>query len=161
MAGLVNLLVILAVVALVVRRQLRPQPIDTERRYWLLPLVLAAVALRDPRIVDPAHTAAAVALLVAGLLVVVAMGSVWGWTVRIRPGADGRLWVRGTRATVAAWAGLLAVRAGLYGLGAALHVQQSTDALLLTLGALLLVRGAVVNWRVRTLAPAAGAPLAG
>ncbi|MFC8449980.1 DUF1453 domain-containing protein [Kitasatospora sp. NPDC057223] len=160
MAGLANLLVILAVAALVVGRQLRPQLLDTERRYWLLPLVLAVVALRDPRLVDPAHTTGAVALLAASLLVVAAMGTVWGWTVRLWHGADGRLRMQGTRATVAAWIGLLAVRAGLFGLGAALHVHQGTNALLLSLGALLLVRGAVVNWRARTLAPAGG-PFAG
>lgn len=47
MTGLVNILVILAVLALVVRRQFQVRKVDTERRLWLLPLILGALALRD------------------------------------------------------------------------------------------------------------------
>ncbi len=151
MTGLVNILVILAVVALVVRRQFQTRKFDTERRFWLLPLILGALALRDPHLIDPNHKATAVALLIASVLLVLAMGSVWGWTVRLWRDGEGTLWAKGTAATVAAWAGLLVLRAGLYGLGAALHVHQSSNGLLLTFGVLLLVRGVVVNWRARSL----------
>ncbi|MEV0532188.1 DUF1453 domain-containing protein [Kitasatospora sp. NPDC050463] len=151
MTGLVNILVIIAVVALVLRRQLRPQRLDTERRFWVLPLILAVLALRDPGLVDGAHRALSIGLTATSLLVVLAMGCVWGWTVRIWRGADGALWTRGTRATAAAWAGMIAVRIGLYGLGAALHVRQSGSGLMLGLAALLVVRTAVVNWRARSL----------
>ncbi|MEV7782630.1 DUF1453 domain-containing protein [Kitasatospora sp. NPDC088351] len=151
MTGLVNVLVIIAVIALVARRQLRAQRLDTERRFWLLPVILAVLALRDPRLVDQAHPGLSVALLAASLLAVLAMGCVWGWTVRLWHGKDGAVWAQGTRATVAAWAGLIAIRLGLYGLGAALHVHQGANALLLGLAVLLLVRAGVVNWRARTL----------
>ncbi|WP_035797628.1 CcdC protein domain-containing protein [Kitasatospora mediocidica] len=156
MSGLVNIVVIVAVVALVVGRQLRAQKFDTERRFWVLPVVLGVLALRDPHLIDPHHKVDAVALLVASVVLVLAMGVVWGWTVRLWREADGSLWVKGSAATLAAWVGMIALRFGLYGIGSALHVHQSTNALLLTFGVLLLVRGAVVNWRARSVHSAAG-----
>ncbi|MGK4580835.1 DUF1453 domain-containing protein [Kitasatospora sp. HPMI-4] len=151
MPALANVLIAVAAIALVISRQLRARRIDTERRFWILPVVLAVVALRDPRLVDPAHRAESAALLAASIVAVLAMGSVWGWTVRLWQEGDGSVWAKGTKATVAAWGVMIAVRLGLYGIGAALHVHQSSNALLLSLGALLLVRGVVVNWRARSL----------
>ncbi|MFE0458321.1 DUF1453 domain-containing protein [Kitasatospora sp. NPDC058965] len=151
MTGLVNILAILAVTALVVSRQFQARKLNTDRRFWLLPLILAAVALHGPSLIDPKHQAAAIALLVVSALVVMAMGSVWGWTVRLWRDSEGSVWAKGTKATVAAWTGLIVVRIGLYGLGTGLHIHQSSNALLLTLGVLLLTRGVVVNWRARSL----------
>ncbi len=82
-----------------------------------------------------------------------AAGSAWGWTVRLWRDTDGALWSQGTRATLAAWGGMVAVRVGLFGLGAALHLRQSSSALLLSLAVLLLVRSLVVHWRARSLLP--------
>ncbi|WP_327681231.1 DUF1453 domain-containing protein [Kitasatospora sp. NBC_00458] len=149
MPALVDVVVIIAVAVLVVRRQMRARRLDTERRFWVLPLVLGGLALRDPALVDHAHPVASVALLAGGLLAVLATGCVWGWTVRIWRAEDGGLWARGTRATVAAWSGTVVVRLGLFGVGAALHVHQSRSSLLLGLAVLLLVRSLVVNWRAR------------
>ncbi|MBV2151631.1 CcdC protein domain-containing protein [Kitasatospora sp. SUK 42] len=154
MTALANLLVIAVVVIVVVQRQMRAQRVDTGRRFWLLPLVLGALALRDPQLIDHQHTAVSTALLVAGLVAVLGMGTVWGWTVRIWRDADGSVLTKGTRATVAAWAGMIVIRLGLYGIGAALHVHQAGSALMLGMAVLLLVRSLVVNWRVRTLEPA-------
>ncbi|GAA0658105.1 hypothetical protein GCM10010193_05980 [Kitasatospora atroaurantiaca] len=161
MTGLVNLLVLLSVIVIVVRRQLKPRRLDTERRFWLIPLVLAVLALRDPHLVDTAHRTVSIALLSASLLVTLAMGAVWGWTGKVWRKPDGTVWTKGTKATIAAWSGMIAVRLGLYGLGAALHLRQSTSVLLLSLGALLLVRGLVVNWRARNLETSPAAPVAG
>ncbi|MFB7665561.1 DUF1453 domain-containing protein [Kitasatospora sp. NPDC056138] len=157
MSALVNVLIAIAVMALVVSRQMRARKFDTERRFWLLPLILAVIALRDPRLVDPAHRAESVGLLIASVVVVLAVGSVWGWTVRLWRDRDGAVWAQGTRTTLAVWGGMIAIRLGLYAVGAALHVQQSSSALLLSLGALLLVRGLVVNWRARSLEQPYGA----
>ncbi|MFD5463240.1 DUF1453 domain-containing protein [Kitasatospora sp. NPDC127059] len=154
MASLANLLVIAAVVVLVVTRQMRVQRLDTERRFWLLPLILGALALRDPQIIDHQHTALSATLLAAGLVAVLAMGSVWGWTVRIWRAADGAVLVKGTKATLAAWGGMVAVRIGLYAIGSALGVHQAGSSLMLGMAVLLLVRSLVVNWRARTLEPA-------
>ncbi|MGA5821400.1 DUF1453 domain-containing protein [Kitasatospora sp. NPDC094028] len=157
MTGLVNLVVIAAVVVLVVQRQMRAQRLDGERRFWVLPLVLGVLALRDPQIIDHQHTALSVGLLAAGLVAVLAMGSVWGWTVRIWRDADGSVMVKGTKATLAAWGGMIAVRIGIYAVGSALGVHQSGSSLMLGMAVLLLVRSIVVNWRARSLEPARAA----
>ncbi|MER8102175.1 CcdC protein domain-containing protein [Kitasatospora sp. NPDC094016] len=151
MTALVNIVVIIAVMVLVVQRQMRAQRLDTERRFWLLPLILGALALRDPQLIDHQHTALSATLVGCGLAAVVAMGSVWGWTVRLWRAGDGSVWAKGTKATVAAWVGMIAIRLALYGIGAALHVHQAGSALLLGLAVLLLTRSFVVNWRARAL----------
>ncbi|GAA2749039.1 DUF1453 domain-containing protein [Kitasatospora cinereorecta] len=151
MTALANVLIALVVVALVVSRQLKARRLDTERRFWLLPVILAAVALRDPTLIDHGHRTTAAVLLGGSLVTTVAMGCVWGWTVRLWRDEAGALWSKGTRATLFAWLGVIAVRIGWYGAGAALHVHQSSDALLLSLAGLLLVRGLVVNWRAQNV----------
>jgi hypothetical protein len=151
MTGVVNILIILAVAGLVVSRQFQARKVKADGRFWVLPLVIVALGVQSHSLIDPHHKAAAIALLAVSALVVMAMGSVWGWTVRLWREGDGSVWAKGTMATVAAWAGLIVVRVGLYGLGNALHIHQSTNALLLTLGVLLFTRGLVVNWRARSL----------
>ncbi|MEU5389132.1 MULTISPECIES: CcdC protein domain-containing protein [Kitasatospora] len=151
MTALSDVLIAAAVIVLVVGRQLRARRLDTERRFWLLPLVLAAVALRDPVLIDPHHRVAAAVLLAGSMLTTAGMGCAWGWTVRIWRETDGTLWSKGTTATVFAWVGAILIRAAWYGVGAALHVHQSSSVLLLSLGLLLLVRSAAVQWRSRQL----------
>ncbi|MFD9126513.1 DUF1453 domain-containing protein [Kitasatospora sp. NPDC059571] len=148
LSALANVLIALAVVVLVVGRQMKARRIDTGGRFWLVPLVLAVVALRDPALIDRGHRAAALAVLAGSLVTVLAMGCVWGWTVRLWQEADGTVWAKGTGATLAAWAGMIVLRIGWYALGGALHVRQGTDVLLLSLAGLLLVRGAVLKLRV-------------
>ncbi|MEV7774095.1 DUF1453 domain-containing protein [Kitasatospora sp. NPDC086791] len=155
MSSLANLLVIAAVVVLVVQRQMRVQRLDSERRFWLLPLILGVFALRDPQIIDQQHSGPSVALLVAGLLTVVVMGTVWGRTVRLWRDADGTVLAKGTKATVAAWVGTIVIRLGLHGIGSVLHVHQSGSALMLGMAVMLLGRSSVVNWRARMLQPVA------
>ncbi|WP_441249970.1 DUF1453 domain-containing protein [Kitasatospora sp. McL0602] len=152
MNGALNTLVIVAVAALVIGRQFRARRLDSERRVWLIPLVLAVLALRDPALLDSRHVAFSVLLLAAGVVVEIALGSVWGWTAKLWYGEDGGIWVKGTPVAMAAWAGMLVLRGGLYAIGAALGVHQGTNQLLLALAALLLVRGVVLQWRARTLA---------
>ncbi|MGW3045239.1 DUF1453 domain-containing protein [Kitasatospora sp. NPDC001159] len=159
MSSVASLLVIAAVVVLVVQRQMRVQRLDTERRFWLLPLILGVLALRDPQIIDHQHTALSVTLLAAGMVTVLAMGTVWGWTVQIWRASDGTVLLKGSKATLAAWGGMIAIRIGLYAIGSALHVHQAGSALMLGMAVLLLVRSLVVNWRVRTLEPAQTIPV--
>ncbi|MFF4343541.1 DUF1453 domain-containing protein [Kitasatospora sp. NPDC001540] len=151
MTALSDVLIAVAVIVLVVGRQLRARRLDTERRFWLIPLVLAAVALRDPVLLDPHHRVASAVLVAGSLLTTAGMGCVWGWTVRIWREADGSLWSKGTAATAFAWIGAILVRIAWYGVGAALHVHQSGSVLLLSLGLLLLIRSAAVQWRARQL----------
>lgn len=151
MNTLVDVLVVLAVLALVVRRHLGARPLESGGHPWLAPSVLLLLALRDPALVDRGHPAASVSLLAASVAASLAMGCVWGWTVRLWRAEDGRVWSRGTTATAAAWAGLIAIRAGLYGLGVALHVHQDASALLLGLAVMLPARALVVGRRARGL----------
>ncbi|MFD7644851.1 DUF1453 domain-containing protein [Kitasatospora sp. NPDC059795] len=151
MTALSNVLIAVAVIVLVVGRQLRARRLDTERRFWLLPLILAAVALRDPVLIDPAHKGAAALILAGSLVTTVGMGCAWGWTMRLWRDQEGQLWTQGSVATVFAWVGAIVIRIGWYGVGTALHVHQSTSVLMLSLGLLLLVRSAAVSWRARQL----------
>lgn len=155
MSGLVDALVIVAVIVLVVVRQFRASRIDTDRRWWLLPASLAVVVLRDPHMVDPHHHTASIALLAAELVTGLAVGAGWAWTTRIWAEPDGAVWCRSTKASGAVWGVGIGLRVGLLALGAALGVHQDSSALLLALAATLLVRSGVLAWRARCLGPAA------
>ncbi|MES5818377.1 DUF1453 domain-containing protein [Streptomyces sp. RG80] len=159
MSGLVNAFVVVAVIALVIARQFRAQRIDAGRRWWLLPIVLGVVALREPGTVDAHHPTASIALLTAELLIGLATGAAWAWTTRIWAEPDGTVWSRSTKASGGVWFIGIALRIGLYALGAALGVHQNSSALLLALAATLLVRAGILALRARALQtpPARGA----
>jgi hypothetical protein len=143
------------VVALVVVRQFRPGRIDTERRWWLLPAVLAVVALREPHLVDAHHPTASAALLVAELITGLAIGAGWARTTRIWVEPNGAVWSKSTRASGVVWAVGIGLRVGLFELGAVLGIHQASSALLLALAATLLVRSGMLARRARYLHPAA------
>ena len=156
MSGLVNALAIAAVVVLVVVRQFRAQQIGAGRRWWLLPVILAVVALREPGIVDAHHRTESVVLLGAELLIGLATGAGWAWTTRIWVEPDGTVWSKSTKASVAVWGVGIALRVGLFALGAALGVHQDSSALLVALAATLLVRSGTLVWRAQSVAPTGG-----
>ncbi|MFH8706648.1 DUF1453 domain-containing protein [Streptomyces rubrogriseus] len=157
MSGLFDALVVTAVAGLVITRQFRASRIDTGRRQWVLPVVLGIVALRQPGMIDAHHQTAALLLFAAEVIVGLLTGAGWAWTTRIWAEADGAVWSRGTRASVAVWAVGIALRAGLYGIGAVLGVRQDGSALLFGLAVTLLVRSGVLAWRLQGSRPA-GAP---
>lgn len=150
MSGLVDGFLIAAVVVVVVARQFRAQRIDTERRWWLLPVVLAVVALREPGLIDVHHHTASVALLTAELLIDLAVGAAWAWTSRIWTEPDGAVWSKSTKASGLVWLIGIGLRVGLYAAGAALGVHQESSALLLALAATLLVRSGILSWRAQS-----------
>ncbi|MFD9905177.1 DUF1453 domain-containing protein [Streptomyces sp. NPDC059063] len=154
MPGFANALLILAAVALVVTRQLRPQHMTGSKRWWLAPAVLAYVGLRESGLVDPHHEAESVVLLGCEVLVGALIGAAWARTSHIWVEQDGTAWSRGTRATAAVWGVGIAVRLGLMGIGVLLGVHQGTGALLLALAASLLVRAGLLELRVQSLSPA-------
>lgn len=160
MSGFVNALMIAAVVVLVVVRQFRAQRMGAGRRWWLGPLILAVVAVREPGILDAHHRVASVVLLGAELLIGLATGAGWAWTTRIWTQPDGSVWSKSTRASVTVWIMGVALRVGLYALGAAVGVHQDNAALLLALAATLLVRSGILAWRAQTVAPSAGSTTA-
>ncbi|WSQ12265.1 DUF1453 domain-containing protein [Streptomyces sp. NBC_01231] len=157
MPGLVNAMVIGAVVLLVVVRQFRPSRIDTDKRWWLVPVILAVVALREPHIVDARHQTASAVLLAAELLTGLATGAAWAWTTRIWVEPDGGVWSRSTKMSGGVWAVGIGLRVGLFALGAAVGLQQDSSALLLALAATLLVRSGILAWRAQSLRPAVAA----
>jgi hypothetical protein len=151
MSGLVNALMIVAVVAVVIVRQFRARAIDTDRRWWLLPVILAVVALREPGILDTHHRAGSAVLLAVELLTGLATGAGWAWTTRVWTAPDGLVWTKSTKASVAVWVGGIALRIGVYAVGSALGVHQDSAALMLGLAGTLLVRGAILVWRAQSL----------
>ncbi|MFG2786659.1 DUF1453 domain-containing protein [Streptomyces sp. NPDC048419] len=160
MSGLVNALMIAAVVVLVIVRQFRAQQIGAGRRWWLVPLILAVVALREPGILDVHHRTVSAVLLGAELLIGLATGAGWAWTTRIWAQPDGSVWSKSTKASVTVWIVGIALRVGLYALGAAVGVHQDSAALLVALAATLLVRSGILTWRAQAVAPAAGSTTA-
>ncbi|MGW2552666.1 DUF1453 domain-containing protein [Streptomyces sp. NPDC001635] len=156
MSGLVNALVIVAVVALVIVRQFRARRIDADRRWWLVPVVLIVLALRRPGLLDPHHPTVSALLLGTELLIGLATGAGWAWTTRIWLEADGTAWSKSTKASISVWIGGIALRVGLFAVGAALGVHQDSSALLLALAGTLLVRSGFLVRRVRSLVSADG-----
>ncbi|MEU6257386.1 DUF1453 domain-containing protein [Streptomyces sp. NPDC047043] len=151
MSGLVNALMIAGVVALVIVRQFRAQRIGSDRRWWLVPVILGVVALRKPGIVDTHHRTESIVLLGAELLIGLAMGAGWAWTTRIWAEPDGTVWSKSTKASVTVWIVGIALRVGLFALGAAIGVHQDSSALLVALAATLLVRSGILVWRGQSL----------
>ncbi|MET7730806.1 DUF1453 domain-containing protein [Streptomyces sp. NPDC005402] len=155
MSGLVDALLIVLAVVVVIARQFRPSRIAPGRRWWLLPAVLAVVALREPGLVDAHHRLASVTLLTAELLTGLVIGAGWAWTSRIWTEPDGAVWSRSTKASGAVWAVGITLRIGLFALGAAIGVHQNSSALLLALAVTLLVRSGFLVRRAHSLRPAA------
>jgi hypothetical protein len=150
----VNVLLAVAVVGVLLARQFRARRLGTDRRWWLLPAILGAVALTGPGLLDARHHTASAALLAGELLVGAALGLGWGATTRIWARADGSVWSRGTAASAVVWGVGIALRVGLYVLGAALGVRQDTSAVLLALAVTLLVRSGILTWRSLSHTPA-------
>ncbi|MGW2743683.1 DUF1453 domain-containing protein [Streptomyces sp. NPDC001450] len=151
MSGLVNVLMIVAVVAVVLVRQFRARAIDTDRRWWLLPVILAVVALREPGILDAHHRAESAVLLAVEVLIGLATGAGWAWTTRIWTASDGVVWSKSTKASVMVWLVGIALRVGVFVLGSAFGVHQDSSALMLGLAGTLLVRAGVLAWRAQSL----------
>ncbi|WP_430383114.1 DUF1453 domain-containing protein [Streptomyces sp. P10-4] len=156
MSGLVNALVIVAVGAMVITRQVRARAIDTDRRWWVLPVVLAVIALREPGVLDPHHRTESAALLAVELLIGLATGAGWAWTTRVWTAPDGVIWTKSTKASAAVWVAGIALRAGVFALGSLLGLHQDSSALLLGLAATLLVRAGILARRARFVSAVSG-----
>ncbi|MEV0979632.1 DUF1453 domain-containing protein [Streptomyces sp. NPDC049915] len=153
MSGLVNVLVMVAVAVLVIVRQFSARRVSADSRWWLVPVILAAMALRSPGLLDAHHRAGSVMLLAAELLIAAATGAGWAWTTRMWVETDGTVWSRSTKASGAAWAAGVALRLGLIGLGLLLGIHQNSTALLLGLACTLLVRSGILVVRAQSMSP--------
>ncbi|MFF7490668.1 DUF1453 domain-containing protein [Streptomyces luteogriseus] len=155
MSGLIDASLIVLVAVVVTARQFRARPLGSERRWWLLPVILVVLALREPGLLDAQHHIASVLLLGAELLVGLATGAGWAWTTRIWAEPDGTVWSSSSPASVAVWVVGIGLRAGLFALGAAVGVHQDSSALLLGLAGTLLIRAGILAWRGQSLRPGA------
>ncbi|MZD10381.1 DUF1453 domain-containing protein [Streptomyces sp. SID5785] len=153
MSGPTEVLVIIAVVVLVVVRQFRTERLSMDRKWWLLPAVLGFVGLRQGGLTDPHHATGSVVLLVVELLVSIGIGIGWAQTTRLWSDDAGDVWTKGTVATVGTWAGGIAARAGLAGVGLAMGIHLGTSALMLGFAVSLLVRSGMLMWRAGALDP--------
>lgn len=153
MSGLVNALVILAVVGVVIARQLRPRRISGGRRWWSVPAVLIVLAVRNGGLIDPEHHNTAIVLLAAELLIGAVMGVAWAATTRMWTEKDGSVWSQGTKATITVWVLGIAIRAGLYAAAVAMGVRQDSGSVLLAVAATLLIRGGVLVRRAQGVEP--------
>lgn len=147
MSTLANVLAIVAVIALVLSRQFRTTQVTAGGRWWLIPAVLAFLALRNYALVDTAHVGASAGLLVLELVAGGLMGVAWAWTTRMWTEGDGTVWAKGTKATALVWVGGILMRGAVVGLGFALGVALSIGGLMLSLALSLFVRAAVIRWR--------------
>ncbi|MEU8828263.1 DUF1453 domain-containing protein [Streptomyces sp. NPDC048636] len=148
MSGIPHAVVIAAVVVVVIVRQFRPRKVvEDVRRWWVLPVVLGWLAVREPGLIDPHHQLAAVALLVGDLLVGAVTGAAWAWTSRVWTDDSGAVRAQAGRATAVVWAGGLVLRLTLAGAGALAGVRQESGSIMLTLAVSLLLSGAVVMLR--------------
>ncbi|MCZ0986496.1 DUF1453 family protein [Streptomyces diastatochromogenes] len=154
MSGLVNASVTVAVVAIVIVRQFRARAIDTDRRWWLLPVILAVVALRHPGILDAHHRTESAVLLAVEVFIGLATGAGWAWTTRVWTASDGVVWTKSTKASAIVWLVGIALRVGVFALGAAFGVHQDSSALMLGLAGTLLVRAGILAWRAQSLGSA-------
>jgi Protein of unknown function (DUF1453) len=151
MSGVVNALLIVAVAVTVIVRQFRARAINTDRRWWLIPVVLVVVALREPGTLDAHHRTESALLLVVELIIGAVTGAGWAWTTRIWREPDGVVWTKSTKASVAVWIVGIALRIGIYGIGSALGLHQDSSALMIALASTLLVRGGILVWRAQSL----------
>jgi hypothetical protein len=156
MSGLVNALVIAAVVAIVIVRQFRARAIDTDRRWWLLPVILAVMAVHGGGVLDVHHRTGSAALLAVELLIGLVTGAGWAWTTRVWAAPDGVVWSKSTKASIVVWGVGIALRVGVFALGRGLGIHQDTSALMLGLAVTLLVRAGIVTWRAQSLGSASG-----
>ncbi|MCQ4207600.1 DUF1453 domain-containing protein [Streptomyces longispororuber] len=154
MSGLPTALVIVAVVALVLVRQFRTERLSQDRKWWLLPAILAVLAVKDGSLTDPHHVATSVVLLTVELLVSVGIGIGWGLTTRVWADEHGDVWTKGTLATAGAWLGGIAARGSVVGIGLAMGVHLGTSSLMLGFAVSLLIRSGLVMLKANGERPA-------
>lgn len=140
----VEIVVAIAAVGFVLWSRTKGQPLRA-KRLLVLPVVLTVIGATD---LSGSLSSADVGFLVGGLIVSVILGAARGATIEVYP-AQGELWQRYRRSTVALWIALIVIKVILLGVASATGAAAGggTNSLLLTLGASLLAEAAVVGPR--------------
>ncbi|MFC5181655.1 DUF1453 domain-containing protein [Actinomadura harenae] len=154
MSTTANVLLVLLVLGLVLRRQLTARQIN-EAKMYTLPAVLVIVGVAQGGLIDRAHEALSVWLLVVEAAAGLVLGAMRAATMRLWREPDGTLWRRGGGLTIVAWIVSIAVRVGLLGIAYALGVRTGSGNLIAFLGVSLLAQYAILDLRSRSL-PARG-----
>ncbi|MBO1335778.1 DUF1453 domain-containing protein [Streptomyces sp. VRA16 Mangrove soil] len=147
MSAAATALTIVVVVALVLVRQFRTERLAADRKWWVLPVILGVVAVRNGSLTDPHHTTGSVVLLAVGLLVSAGIGVGWAYTTRLWVDEQGDAWTKGTAATVGTWLAGIATRAGILGIGLAVGIHLGSSSLMLGFAVSLLVRSGLLMLR--------------
>ncbi|HEY3866951.1 MAG TPA: hypothetical protein VGM10_01300 [Actinocrinis sp.] len=161
-ASVLQVILVIAVLALVIGRRFTPRPVRGDGRRWRLPLILVAIGVYS--LYGLGHgskpvtwTGADLAYIAIGLAVSVVLGATRGFTLHIYE-QGGTLMQRYRPLTALLWVVLIAVRIGMdlsaTGLGVASAVAGGS--ILLMFGASLLGEAAAVTLRVAGSGPGGG-----
>jgi uncharacterized membrane protein YsdA (DUF1294 family) len=148
MHGVLNGLIILAVVVFVIVRRFRPRRVD-EQRLLVIPIVLGVIGVAQGNAIDTHHTSLSTGLLIVEVAAALLLGAGLGATMRLWRERDGSQWSKGTWATFGVFLASVAVRGGLYALGYTAGVRPGSGTVLISVAAWLLVQNAVIAWRSR------------
>ena len=145
MSGIVEIVIIVAVVIYMLISRMIGQPAQA-KRMLLLPAILTVVGVTQ---LSGVHSSTSVLFLVATAAISVVIGAARGFSVRISL-RDGAAFVRYTGWTVALWVLNIAVKFGanaLLGAIAGKAVGDASNSVMVTIGLGLLVEGLVVLYR--------------
>ena len=145
--SILEVLAAIAVVAMVIGRQLRGEPLRG-KRLIVLPAVLAVIGFMDLRNGGRHVTSTDVACLVVSGLISAAIGVGQGSVTRLES-RDGYLWGQLPVHGLWLWAGLILSRLAMTGVAYGLHahVAASTSTILLMLGVNRLAQAGVISSR--------------
>jgi hypothetical protein len=144
--GLIYGLVAVAVLVLVVRRQMALRPINPGSMMRVPAILLVIGLVSDRTLLDRLNSPAGALLLVAGLLIGVAGGVARGLSQRLI-WREGVVYTRGTRWTLVLWLATVLLRVGMAALGAAVHAPEGTGEVLLFLAVTLGVQNLLLMRR--------------
>jgi hypothetical protein len=145
MSGIVEIVIIIAVVVYMLISRMMGQPAQA-KRMLLLPAILTVVGVTQ---LSGVNSATSVLFLVATAAISVVLGAARGFSVRISL-RDGVAFVRYTGLTVALWVLNIAVKFGAnFALGAIVGKAAggASNSIMVTIGLGLLVEGLVVLYR--------------
>ncbi|AGL16051.1 hypothetical protein [Actinoplanes sp. N902-109] len=142
------LLLVLAILVLVVARQLTARRVRPVAYLWVVLLIARACVPPGPAMT----TLAGIGVLIVGLLGSVAFGILRGATISLWRDEDGRLYRKGGRVTVLLWLATIVTRVLISAIGMAVFNQPfNLNAIWLGLGVTLGAQHAATMYRGRLI----------